>query len=148
MRLSLAETESVQIQRVEYWQQIREIEGKNLVFLDETGLELGMTSHYGRSEQGKRAYGVAPYPHGQMITLIGAITVNKVLTTMTVNGGTNGNVFRSFVEQMLVPNLWSGACVIADNLPAHKVVGISAAIEAVGARLIYLSPYSPDFNQE
>ena len=113
-----AETEEVQIQRVEYWQQIREIEGKNLIFLDETGLQLGMTSHYGRSEQGKRAYGVAPYPHGQMITLIGAITVNKVLTTMTVNGGTNGNVFRSFVEQMLVPSLWEGACVIADNLPA------------------------------
>ncbi len=113
-----AETEEVQIQRVEYWQQIREIEVKNLVFLDETGLQLGMTPHYARSEQGKRAYGVAPYPHGQMITLIGAITVEQVMTTMTVNGGTDGRVFHAFVTQMLVPHLWSGACVVADNLPA------------------------------
>ena len=65
---------------------------------------------------------------------------------MTVNGRTNGKVFRTFVEQMLVPQLWPGAVVVADNLPAHKVQGISEAIEAVGAKLIYLSPYSPQFN--
>ncbi len=85
-----------------------------------------MTPHYARSEQGKRAYGVAPYPHGQMITLIGAITVEQVMTTMTVNGGTDGSVFRTFITQMLVPHLWSGACVVADNLSAHKVAGISS----------------------
>ena len=65
-------------------------------------------------------------PHGQMITLIGAITVEQVMTTMTVNGGTDGSVFRTFITQMLVPHLWSGACVVADNLSAHKVAGISS----------------------
>lgn len=65
---------------------------------------------------------------------------------MTVNGSTNGDVFRAFVTQILVPNLWDGACVVMDNLSAHKVEGIREMIEATGARLVYLSPYSPDFN--
>ncbi len=132
--------------RVEYWQTIRDISLSNLIFLDETGLQLGMTQRYARAESGKRAYGVEPYSHGQIITLIGAISFNQVVTTMTVNGGTNGNVFRTFVEKMLVPQLGQGACVVADNLPAHKIKGISEAIAARGARLIYLSPYSPQFN--
>lgn len=65
---------------------------------------------------------------------------------MTINGHTNGDVFRVFLEQVLVPNLWKGACVIMDNFSAHKVEGIREVIEAAGARLIYLPPYSPDFN--
>ena len=141
-----AETEEVQQLRVEYWQHIREVEVTNLVFLDETGLQLGMTPDYGRAPSGARAYGAAPYPHGQMITLIGAISFNGVLNTMTVNGGTNGAVFRTFVDQMLVPQLWSGAVVVADNLPAHHFHGIRSAICAAGAQLVYLSPYSPQFN--
>jgi len=57
---------------------------------------------------------------------------------MTVAGGTNGDVFIAFVEQILVPNLWPGACVVLDNLPAHKVAGVRAAIKAAGARLVHL----------
>ena len=64
----------------------------------------------------------------------------------TTDGGINGDAFIGFVEQILVPNLWSGACVVMDNLPAHKVEEVRPAIEAVGATLVYLSPYSPDFN--
>jgi transposase len=89
-----------------------------------------MSQRYARAESGTRAYGVEPYVHGQIITLIGAISFNQVVTTMTVNGGTNGNVFRTFVDKLLVPQLWSGAYVVADNLPAHKVKGISEAIAA------------------
>jgi len=69
-----------------------------------------------------------------------------VVGAMTVTGGTNGDVFITFVEQLLVPNRWPGACVVLDNLPAHKVAGVRAAIEAAGARLVYLSPYLPEFN--
>ncbi|MBO1346197.1 MAG: transposase [Hormoscilla sp. GUM202] len=65
---------------------------------------------------------------------------------MTFDGGTNGNVFLGFVKEMLVPQLWEGACVVADNLPAHYAKGVKEAIESVGAKLVYLSAYSPDFN--
>ena len=65
---------------------------------------------------------------------------------MTINAGTSGKVFKTFIEELLVPKLWPGAVVVLDNLPAHKVKGISEAIEAVGAKVIYLSPYSPQFN--
>ena len=107
---------------------------------------MGITQRYARSEQGKRAYGVAPYPHGNMLTLIGAISCEKVLTTMTIEGGTNGQIFLGFIKEMLVPQLWEGACVVADNLPAHYAKGVKDAIESVGAKLVYLSAYSPDFN--
>ena len=118
-----AQTAFIQLARVEYWQKIIPFDFKNLVFVDETGIQLGITQGYARSERGKRAYGVAPYPHGNMLTLIGAISFEKVLTTMTIDGGTNGNVFLKFVKEMLGPQLWAGACVIADNLPAHNCFG-------------------------
>ncbi|NMG19640.1 IS630 family transposase [Brasilonema bromeliae SPC951] len=101
---------------------------------------------YARSLQGKRAYGERPYHHRDNITLIGAIALTGWIGAMTIDGGTNGDIFRFFIESILVPNLWSGACVVMDNLPAHKVDGIRQLIEDKGARLIYLSPYSPDFN--
>ena len=65
---------------------------------------------------------------------------------ITFPGATDGLAFKTYVTQVLVPNLWRGACVIMDNLPAHKVNGIREAIESVGATVIYLSPYSPDFS--
>lgn len=138
-----AQTDEIQLNRVEYWQKIISFDFKNLVFVDETAIQLGITQSYARekSERGKRAYGVAPYPHGNILTLIGAISFEKVLTTMTFDGGTNGNVFLGFVKEMLVPQLWEGACVVADNLPAHYAKGVKEAIESVGAKLVYLSAY-------
>ena len=65
---------------------------------------------------------------------------------MTLPGAVDAQAFKTYVKQVLVPNLWAGACVVMDNLPAHKVAGIREAIEAVGATLVYLSPYSPDFS--
>ena len=68
------------------------------------------------------------------------------LTGFSFEGGTNGDTFLWFVENVLVPCLWAGAVVVMDNLPAHKVTLVTEAIEAVGAKVIYLSSYSPDFN--
>ena len=65
---------------------------------------------------------------------------------MTVNSGTERDVFITFIKQILVPNLWEGATVVMDNLPAHKVKEVSLLIEKAGSKLLYLSPYSPDFN--
>jgi transposase len=117
-----------------------------LIFIDETGINLALTRIYARSVEGMRAYGERPHQRGQNVSLIGAIALKGFVGAMTVEGGTNGDVFRVFVEQILVPCLWPGAVVVMDNLSAHKVKGIQESIEASGASVIYLSPYSPDFN--
>lgn len=69
-----------------------------------------------------------------------------MFTGLSFDGETNGDSFLWFLEEILVPKLWSGAVVIMDNLPAHKVQGVTQAIAKVDAKLAYLSPYSPDFN--
>lgn len=68
------------------------------------------------------------------------------LTGLSFDGGNNGDTFLWFVEEILVPSLWPGAVVVMDNLPAHKVQGVTEAIASVGAKVVYLAPYSPDFN--
>lgn len=78
--------------------------------------------------------------------MIGAISFKQVLAVMTLNGSMDGDAFAVFIEKCLVPQLWSGAVVIMDNLPAHKIASIALLIQAVGASVLNLSPYSPDFN--
>lgn len=124
-----------------------EVNLKDLIFLDEAGTHLGMTRRYARSEKGKRAYDQAPKTRGKNVTLIGALSWTQgFIAPMTWPGGTDGVTFRTYVEEVLVPQLWEGACVVMDNFRSHHVEGIRAAIEAVGAKLIYLPPYSPDFS--
>ena len=80
------------------------------------------------------------------VTVIGAISIKRVVALMTINNSMDGQAFEVFIEQCLVPQLWSGAVVMMDNLPAYKVDLITSMIESVGASILYLSPYSPDFN--
>ena len=68
------------------------------------------------------------------------------MAPVTFEGGTDGEAFKAYIQQVLVPQLWLGACVVMDNFSSHKVAGVKEAIKAAGARLVYLSPYSPDFN--
>ena len=117
-----------------------------MVFLDEMGLLLGLMRHYARSNKGSRAYDFKPFYRGKKVTVIGAITMDKVLAVMTLDDSMDGNAFRIFIEKLLVPQLWKGAVVMMDNLFAHKIDEITPIIEAVGASVINLSPYSPDFN--
>lgn len=109
-------------------------------------MNLAYSRLYARSEKGTRAYGFKPYYKRENLTLVGAIGLKGFLGGLTFTGGINGQIFRFFIEQILVPSLWPGANVVMDNLPAHKVEGIREMIESVGASVIYLSPYSPDFN--
>lgn len=136
-----------QQKRVDYWELIKDVNLENLVFLDETGVNLAMFNLYGRSLNGQRAYAQKPKKKGKNLSIIGAITLTVGwLAGLSFEGGTTGDLFLGFVEEVLVPQLWPGAVVVMDNLPAHKVEGVREAITAVGAHLIYLSPYSPDFN--
>jgi hypothetical protein len=140
------DTARIQQLRVQYWQEIGAVKLADLVFVDETGSNLSMTRRYARALKGDRAYSDAPYQRGNNLTLIGAMALRGLVGEMTLPGATDALVFKTYVSQVLVPNLWSGACVVMDNLPAHKVAGIREAIEAVGATVVYLSPYSPDFS--
>ena len=120
---------------------------EDLIFLDEAGANLAMTRRYARSEQGKRAYGQAPNGKGKNVTIVGGLSwTNGLIAPMTWHGGTDGVTFRTYVEEVLVPELWEGACVVMDNFRSHHVDGIREAIEVAGAKLIYLPPYSPDFS--
>jgi transposase len=83
---------------------------------------------------------------GKKVIVIGAISIKRVVALMTINNSMDGQAFEVFSEQCLVPQLWSRAVVMMDNLPAHKVDLITSMIEYVGASILYLSPYSPDFN--
>jgi transposase len=119
---------------------------EQLIFVDETGSHIDMARAYGWAPRGQRAYAAKPRNRGQALTLIGALGVNGLVATMTVTGGTDGEVFRSYVEQVLVPQLRAGTVVLMDNLKAHKVPGIREAIEAAHATLRYLPSYSPDLS--
>ena len=105
-----------------------------------------MTRRYGRAPRGERVAEAVPAGHWRTLTVLAALTPAGVLASMTVESPTDGDVFLAYVEQVLCPRLQPGHLVILDNLTAHKVPGVRALVEARGACLLYLPPYSPDFN--
>ena len=117
-----------------------------MVFVDESGANTQMTRWRGRALGGRRL--VARIPHGsyQTSTLISGIRLEGVCAPWLFEGPMNGEMFLAWVEQGLAPTLRAGDVVILDNLATHKIRGVREAIQAAGARLLYLPPYSPDFN--
>jgi transposase len=105
-----------------------------------------MARLYGRARRGERC--VAPIPHGhwKTTTLTAGLRSGGITAPMLLDGPMNGVAFRAYVEEVLAPTLSPGDIVVMDNLPAHRNAAIRRAIEARGARLLYLPPYSPDFN--
>lgn len=132
--------------RVEFWKQIRDVSVEDLIFVDETGVNLGMVRLYARSLRGQRARGLRPEHRGKNVSMIGAISLKEVVASINLLGGTDGITFEAFIVQKLVPKLWQGACVLMDNYSIHKGEEVEKALQGVGARLIYLPPYSPDFS--
>ena len=118
----------------------------NLVFVDETGASTKMTRLYGRCPRGERLVAPVPRGHWKTTTFIGALRQDGLVAPCAFDGPINGEKFRAWVEQFLVPELKPGAIVILDNLPSHKVEGVRAAIENAGARPLYLPSDSPDLN--
>ncbi|MEG3973235.1 transposase [Microcoleus sp. herbarium8] len=132
--------------RVDYWEKVNDIDPINLVFLDETGVMLGLARTHACSEKGTRVYDLKPFYRGSKVTAIGAISIQRIVALMRMDNLMDGKAFEVFVEKFLVPELWSGAVVIMDHLSAHKLASITTMIESVGAKIICLLPYSPDFN--
>ena len=121
LRSSQAQSERVQLLRAEYWTQVKEVDLKDLVFLDEMGVLLGLIRTHARAAPGKRAYDFKPFYRGSKVSVVGAITVSKVLAVMTLDDSMDSAAFKVYVSKCLVPQLWKGAVVVMDNLPAHKV---------------------------
>jgi transposase len=105
-----------------------------------------MARRYGRAKRGTRCRAAIPHGHWKTTTFTGALRLSGMTAPMVLDGPMNAEAFRAYVEQVLAPTLQPGDVVVMDNLPAHKSVAIRTAIEATGASLSYLPPYSPDFN--
>jgi transposase len=117
-----------------------------LAFVDETGVNTGMTRLYGRGPRGVKLVDHVPFGTWQTVTFVSALRQNKLVAPMIVDGPMNGELFLAYVKQCLVPTLQPGDIVMMDRLQAHKVAGVAEAIEAAGATLRYLPQYSPDLN--
>ncbi|MEM9446560.1 MAG: IS630 family transposase, partial [Verrucomicrobiota bacterium] len=119
---------------------------QKLVFLDETGVNTKMTGLYGRALRGERCHDQVPYGHWNSSTFLAALRYNALSAPLLIDGAIDGEMFVGSISQHLCPTLSKDDIVICDNLPAHKVNGVREAIEAVGAKLVYLPAYSPDLN--
>jgi transposase len=116
------------------------------VFIDETGVSTNMTRTRGRSPIGERCIASVPHGHWKTTTFIAGLRMNELTAPMVLDGPMDGEAFLVYVQKFLCPTLKSGDIVIADNLSSHKVAGVRNAIEATGATLRLLPPYSPDLN--
>jgi transposase len=137
---------SVQQKREEFLAATEAVEGGRLVFLDESGSHVSMIREHAWAPVGVRGVGRVPRNRGKVLTMIGALPLDGVEALMTVEGGTSGAVFLTFVREYRVPTLRPGDLVVMDNLGAHHATGVKEAIRAAGADVLYLPPYGPDLN--
>jgi transposase len=125
---------------------IGRIDLDRLVFLDESGVSTQMTRFYARCVGGARIHETTPDGRWKILTILGAISTRGMIATMTIEAATDREIFLAYLDEVLCPKLRPGDVVVMDNLSSHKVKGVRERIEAVGAQLLYLPPYSPDLN--
>lgn len=136
----------VQSQRQAWRQQTIEVDPTRLVFLDESGARTNMTRSYGRCFGGQRLVDCTPHVHWRTTTMLSSMRLDGTTAAMVVDGATDRAVFQAYVDDVLAPSLRPGDIVVMDNLAPHKTPQVQAAIEARGASVRYLPPYSPDLN--
>ena len=125
---------------------MKDVDAERLVFLDESGSQTSMTRTRGRAPRGRRVVAKVPGGHWKIVTMISAVRTGGPFAAASIVGATDGDVFRTYVREVLAPQLRPGDVVVMDNLTPHKASGVRESIEAAGAELRYLPPYSPDFN--
>ena len=117
-----------------------------LVFVDETGTNTAMTRTHGWGRKGKKLLAKAPHGHWMTSTFVAGLVHDGILAPQLLPCPMTGMIFQQWLEECLIPEMKQGSIVVIDNLPAHKVAGIRQCLEAAGMHLLYLPPYSPDFN--
>lgn len=131
----------------ELWRAAQPIlDPEKLVFIDETGANTKMVRTRGRAPKGQRLIGREPWGHWKTTTFTAGLRCDGLVAPFVLDGPMNGEAFLVYVGKILVPALRPGDVVVMDNLAAHKVQGVRTLIEAAGANLLYLPPYSPDLN--
>jgi transposase len=123
-----------------------DLDPERLVFVDETGATTKMARLRGRAPKGERCRAAIPHGHWKTTTFVAGLRCTGMTAPMVLDGPMNGPAFLAYVEQVLVPTLRRGDVVIMDNLAPHKAAAVRKAIEAAGASLLLLPPYSPDLN--
>lgn len=138
--------EDVKAKRDAWRESQSEMDIDKLIFLDESGINTGMTRLYGRSSSNARVIDYTPDVRFERTTILSSIRANGDTVPLVFEGALNGELFKAYISECLVPTLHEGDIVIMDNLSSHKVKGVAEAIIAAGANVVYLPPYSPDFN--
>ena len=123
-----------------------DLDPERLIFIDETWLNTKMARLRGRAPRGERLRASLPHGHWKTTTFVAGLRLGGIDAPMVIDGPINGEIFLAYVRHVLVPTLRPGDIVVMDNLGSHKGAGVRAAIEAAGAELRFLPPYSPDFN--
>jgi len=123
---------------------VKPLDAKRLVFVDESGSNIALTSLYARAPKGQRAHGSVPRNRGKNTTLLASLSVEGMGASMLLEGATNGAVFEIYLEHILLPSLAPGQIVVMDNLSAHKGARVRQLIEERGCQLLFLPAYSPD----
>jgi transposase len=132
--------------RQEWFEGQVDLDPERLVFIDETWASTNMARRHGRTPRGERLRAGIPHGHWKTTTFVAGLRLTGMMATMVLDGPINRDAFQAYVEQVLVRELRPGDIVIMDNLSSHKGAAIRQAIEAAGASLLFLPPYSPDFN--
>jgi transposase len=142
---TLAASEQNERLRAAFRAQIAHVPAERLVAVDETATTIALTRRYARAPRQQRAHGHVPKNHGLPTSLVAALTADGFGPAMTRLGAIDATAFRAYVRDLLAPTLRPGQIVLLDNLSAHKATDIRTLIEAKGAQVLYLPPYSPDF---
>jgi transposase len=136
----------VQAARQLWHEHLKDVPIEKLVFIDESAAKTNMTRTRGRAPRGVRVIEKVPHGHWATTTMISGVRSTGPCAAAVVTGATDSEIFLAYVEHVLVPELTEGDVVVLDNLQPHKAKGVREMIEAAGAKLLYLPPYSPDFN--
>jgi transposase len=143
---SLRASERDEAARAAWRDEAAALDPASVAFLDETSTHTALTRLRARAPRGQRAVGAAPRNHGPNVTLLATLTPTGVGPGVVFEGAADRLACEAFVEQFLVPSLRRGQVVVLDNLSAHKGERLRRLIEGKGCRLLFLPPYSPDFN--
>lgn len=143
---TLAASEQDPEARAAWWQEVNLLDPDKLVFIDEAGSHTAMTRTHARAPKGQRAYGSVPRNRGGNLTLLAALSKERIQAEWLIEGSVDGDVFVTWVEHVLLPTLTPGRIIVMDNLRAHYRKEVRTLIEARGCSLLYLPPYSPDFS--
>jgi transposase len=134
------------MRRLAWFEAQPDLDPDRLLFLDETWASTAMARTHGRAPRGERLRMGVPFGHWKTTTLVAGLRLSGIVAPMVLDGPINQRAFEAYVEQILVPELKPGDIVVMDNLSSHKSPAVRTAIEAAGAELRFLPPYSPDFN--